>query len=70
MWRQGDDPVDQKNNPEANIVAIDYDPGSTKVNQENRIRLMLSNAREKLRQEQKKRNPKKADSQNQQLTRK
>lgn len=39
----------KKNNPEANIVAIDYDPGSTKVNQENRIRLMLSNAREKLR---------------------
>ena len=28
--------------PEANIVAIDYDPGATKVNQENRIKLMLS----------------------------
>lgn len=38
----------KKNNPDANIVAIDYDPGSTKVNQENRIRLMLSNAREQL----------------------
>ena len=29
--------------PEENIVAIDYDPGATKVNQENRIKLMLSN---------------------------
>lgn len=32
--------------PQANIVAIDYDPGATKVNQENRIKLMLSTARE------------------------
>ncbi len=32
-------------NPDINIVAIDYDPGATKVNQENRIKLMLSNAR-------------------------
>lgn len=31
--------------PDANIVAIDYDPGATKVNQENRIKLMLANAR-------------------------
>lgn len=30
--------------PDANIVAIDYDPGATKVNQENRIKLMLANA--------------------------
>jgi predicted nucleotide-binding protein (sugar kinase/HSP70/actin superfamily) len=30
--------------PEANIVAIDYDPGATKINQENRVKLMLSNA--------------------------
>lgn len=42
----------KKNNPTANIVSIDYDPGSTKVNQENRIRLMLSNAREQIRLEQ------------------
>ena len=34
--------------PKANIVAIDYDPSATKVNQENRIKLMLSIAREKL----------------------
>lgn len=34
-------------NKNANIVAIDYDPGATRVNQENRIKLMLSVAREK-----------------------
>lgn len=32
--------------PKANIVPIDYDPGATRVNQENRIKLMLSVARE------------------------
>jgi len=32
--------------PDSNIVAVDYDPGATKVNQENRIKLMLSVARE------------------------
>lgn len=31
-------------NPNANIVAIDYDPSATKINQENRLKLMLSNA--------------------------
>ena len=30
--------------PESNIVAIDYDPGATKINQENRIKLMIANA--------------------------
>lgn len=34
----------KEHHPEANIVAIDYDPGATQVNQENRIKLMLSNA--------------------------
>ena len=34
--------------PQANIVAIDYDSGATKINQENRIKLMLSNARENI----------------------
>lgn len=29
----------------ANIVAIDYDPGATRINQENRIKLMLANAK-------------------------
>ena len=34
--------------PDANIIAIDYDPSATKVNQENRIKLMLSIAKEKI----------------------
>ncbi|MDO4563806.1 MAG: 2-hydroxyacyl-CoA dehydratase [Clostridia bacterium] len=34
--------------PSANIVPIDYDPGATHVNQENRIKLMLSIARENM----------------------
>ncbi len=33
---------------QANIVAVDYDPGATRVNQENRIKLMLSVARENM----------------------
>ena len=37
-------PIKEKN-PGVNIVAIDYDPGATAINQENRIKLMLSNAR-------------------------
>ena len=32
--------------PNSNIVAVDYDPGATKINQENRIKLMLANAKE------------------------
>ncbi len=31
--------------PQANIVAVDYDPGASEVNQLNRIKLMLSNAK-------------------------
>ena len=38
--------------PLANIVPIDYDPSATKVNQENRIKLMLAVARENLLHEQ------------------
>jgi Uncharacterized protein conserved in bacteria len=34
----------RKEHPEANIVAIDYDPGASEVNQLNRIKLMLSTA--------------------------
>ena len=34
--------------PDANIVAIDYDPSATKVNQENRIKLMLAMSKETL----------------------
>ena len=36
--------------PYSNIVAIDYDPGATKINQENRIKLMLANAKALARQ--------------------
>ena len=35
--------------PQANIVPIDYDPGATRVNQENRIKLMLAVAAESAR---------------------
>ena len=31
--------------PTSNVVAIDYDPSATKINQENRIKLMLANAK-------------------------
>jgi predicted CoA-substrate-specific enzyme activase len=34
----------RKQHPEANIVAVDYDPGASEVNQLNRIKLMLSTA--------------------------
>ena len=30
--------------PDVNIVVIDYDPGASRVNQENRLKLMLANA--------------------------
>ncbi len=36
----------KERNADVNIVAIDYDSGATKVNQENRLKLMLANARE------------------------
>ena len=35
----------RKSYPWANIVAVDYDPGASEVNQLNRIKLMLSSAR-------------------------
>ena len=38
----------KKKYPEANIVAIDFDPGASEVNQVNRIKLMLSAARDAL----------------------
>ena len=33
---------------DVNIVAIDYDPGASKINQENRLKLMLANARKNI----------------------
>ena len=38
--------------PQSNIVAIDYDPGASEVNQLNRIKLMLSTANKNLEKEQ------------------
>ncbi len=38
----------KRNHPESNIVAIDYDPGASEVNQLNRIKLMLSVALQNL----------------------
>ena len=46
--------------PESNIVPIDYDPSQARVNQENRIKLMLSVARERLDDELEKENRKNA----------
>ena len=40
--------------PDANIIAIDYDPGASHANQVNRIRLMLSVAKENLENKDKK----------------
>ena len=34
--------------PKSNIVAVDYDPGASEVNQLNRIKLMLATANENL----------------------
>ena len=34
----------KEQNPSANIVAVDYDPGASAGNQQNRIKLMLANA--------------------------
>ena len=39
----------KKEYPQANIVAVDYDPGASEVNQLNRIKLMLSTAKENVR---------------------
>ena len=38
----------KKEFPQANVAAVDYDPGASEVNQLNRIKLMLSGAKENL----------------------
>ena len=38
--------------PDANIVAIDYDPGASEVNQLNRIKMMLTNAQRNMKKNQ------------------
>ena len=42
----------RRRHPESNIVAIDYDPGASEVNQLNRIKLMLSSAFKNLQKEE------------------
>ncbi len=37
--------------PQSNIIAVDYDPGASEVNQLNRIKLMLATAQKNLRKE-------------------
>lgn len=44
----------KRKNEKANIVSIDYDPGAPRVNQENRIKLMLAVAKENIKAEEKK----------------
>ena len=41
----------RKHNPKSNIVAIDYDPGASNVNQLNRIKLMMATAHKNLEKE-------------------
>ena len=41
----------RKKYPQSNIVAIDYDPGASEVNQLNRIKLMLATAFKNLQKE-------------------
>ncbi len=43
--------------PESNIVAVDYDPGATEVNQLNRIKLMLATAAKNLKSEDTRKKP-------------
>ena len=40
----------RSSHPEANIIAVDYDPGASEVNQLNRIKLMLATAQKNLRE--------------------
>ena len=38
--------------PNANVIAVDYDPGASEVNQLNRIKLMLATAHKNLKAKQ------------------
>ena len=40
--------------PDANIVPVDYDPGASEANQTNRIKLLMTVAKDNLKMEQKK----------------
>ena len=41
----------RRNYPLSNIIAVDYDPGASEVNQLNRIKLMLATAQKNLKTE-------------------
>ena len=41
----------KRHNPGANIIAVDYDAGASEVNQLNRIKLMLTVAQNKIREQ-------------------
>ena len=41
--------------PEANIVPVDYDPGASEANQTNRIKLLMTVAKDNLKMKQKER---------------
>ena len=41
--------------PEANIVPVDYDPGASEANQTNRIKLLMTVAKDNLKLRQKER---------------
>ncbi|NLB24155.1 MAG: 2-hydroxyglutaryl-CoA dehydratase, partial [Clostridiales bacterium] len=42
----------RKRDPDANVIAIDYDPGASTVNQLNRIKLMMAQAHKNLEKDQ------------------
>ena len=42
----------RRTHPESNIIAVDYDPGASEVNQLNRIKLMLATAQKNLKLEE------------------
>ena len=54
--------------PTANITPIDYDPGAARVNQENRIKLMLAVARERMEQREAERAPREVKKERVQLS--
>ena len=47
-WARGTIKALKKLNNKLNIVTIEYDPGSSEVNQNNRIKLMLASAFDKI----------------------
>ena len=42
--------------PEANIAAVDYDPGASESNQTNRIKLLMTVAKDNMKQKSKEKN--------------